>query len=156
MSTNEGMQGLIQVVNNLQDAFASLGSDAPLDLPQIAVVGGQSAGKSSVLENFVGKYVGEAVTWAIYSLQEAATQRSSEGKGRDEKQQQHEKEKKFGSETRVHTGLQNQTWCRRQGDCGRDLSERDAYRACSRRPSVIENVSGLRKERRADGRRNVK
>lgn len=57
MSTNEGMQGLISVVNKLQDAFANLGADAPLDLPQIAVVGGQSAGKSSVLENFVGKYV---------------------------------------------------------------------------------------------------
>eukprot|EP00730_Choanoeca_flexa_P008456 TRINITY_DN12490_c0_g1_i10.p1 TRINITY_DN12490_c0_g1~~TRINITY_DN12490_c0_g1_i10.p1 ORF type:complete len:834 (+),score=256.81 TRINITY_DN12490_c0_g1_i10:128-2629(+) len=55
MSTNDGMQNLIQVVNKLQDAFASLGNEVPLDLPQIAVVGGQSAGKSSVLENFVGK-----------------------------------------------------------------------------------------------------
>lgn len=54
-STNEGMQGLISIVNRLQDAFAHLGQRNPLDLPQIAVVGGQSAGKSSVLENFVGK-----------------------------------------------------------------------------------------------------
>lgn len=55
MSTNEGMQGLIHVVNKLQDAFAHLGDKNPIDLPQIAVVGSQSAGKSSVLENFVGK-----------------------------------------------------------------------------------------------------
>jgi dynamin 1/3 len=55
MSTNEGMQGLIHIVNKLQDAFAHLGDKNPLDLPQIAVVGSQSAGKSSVLENFVGK-----------------------------------------------------------------------------------------------------
>lgn len=54
--TNEGMENLIRVVNKLQDAFTRLGkSSLSLDLPQIAVVGGQSAGKSSVLENFVGR-----------------------------------------------------------------------------------------------------
>lgn len=53
--TNEGLENLIGVVNKLQDAFANLGAGFNLDLPQIAVVGGQSAGKSSVLENFVGR-----------------------------------------------------------------------------------------------------
>nr|XP_015815945.2 dynamin-1 isoform X2 [Nothobranchius furzeri] len=52
---NRGMEELIPLVNQLQDAFSSIGQNADLDLPQIAVVGGQSAGKSSVLENFVGK-----------------------------------------------------------------------------------------------------
>uniref|UniRef100_A0A8C5X671 Dynamin-2 n=1 Tax=Malurus cyaneus samueli TaxID=2593467 RepID=A0A8C5X671_9PASS len=51
---NRGMEDLIPLVNRLQDAFAAIGQNA-LDLPQIAVVGGQSAGKSSVLENFVGR-----------------------------------------------------------------------------------------------------
>lgn len=52
---NDGMEGLIGFVNKLHDAFSSLGVNLSLDLPQIAVVGGQSAGKSSVLENFVGR-----------------------------------------------------------------------------------------------------
>lgn len=52
-----GMEQLIPIVNKLQDAFTQLGVHMTLDLPQIAVVGGQSAGKSSVLENFVGRYV---------------------------------------------------------------------------------------------------
>ncbi|XP_076346935.1 dynamin-1-like isoform X1 [Tachypleus tridentatus] len=55
MAGNEGMEHLIPLVNKLQDAFSQLGVSLSLDLPQIAVVGGQSAGKSSVLENFVGR-----------------------------------------------------------------------------------------------------
>ncbi|XP_069027930.1 dynamin-1a isoform X8 [Embiotoca jacksoni] len=52
---NRGMEDLIPLVNRMQDAFSAIGQNSNLDLPQIAVVGGQSAGKSSVLENFVGK-----------------------------------------------------------------------------------------------------
>ncbi|KFM79669.1 Dynamin, partial [Stegodyphus mimosarum] len=55
MAGNEGMDTLIPIVNKLHDAFTKLGVNLSIDLPQIAVVGGQSAGKSSVLENFVGR-----------------------------------------------------------------------------------------------------
>ncbi|CAN6674672.1 vacuolar protein sorting-associated protein 1 [Trichomonascus vanleenenianus] len=49
-------QNLITTVNRLQDALATLGPNAnPIDLPQITVVGSQSSGKSSVLENIVGR-----------------------------------------------------------------------------------------------------
>ncbi|XP_031609527.1 dynamin 3a isoform X2 [Oreochromis aureus] len=52
---NRGMEDLIPLVNRLRDALSSVGESCSLHLPQIAVVGGQSAGKSSVLENFVGR-----------------------------------------------------------------------------------------------------
>lgn len=52
---NRGMENLIPVMNKIQDAFAHIGQPSNVDLPQIAVVGSQSAGKSSVLENFVGR-----------------------------------------------------------------------------------------------------
>ena len=49
------MDQLIKVVNKLQDAFVACGVTSPVDSPQIAVIGSQSSGKSSVLENLVGR-----------------------------------------------------------------------------------------------------
>lgn len=50
-------ESLINTINKLQDALAPLGGGllSPVDLPQITVVGSQSSGKSSVLENIVGR-----------------------------------------------------------------------------------------------------
>ncbi|EOA16033.1 hypothetical protein CARUB_v10004162mg [Capsella rubella] len=46
---------VIPIVNKLQDIFAQLGSQSSIALPQVAVVGSQSSGKSSVLEALVGR-----------------------------------------------------------------------------------------------------
>ncbi|XP_060216198.1 dynamin-related protein 3A-like isoform X1 [Lycium barbarum] len=56
-SSNTGAlgQSVIPIVNKLQDIFAQLGSQSTIELPQVAVVGSQSSGKSSVLEALVGR-----------------------------------------------------------------------------------------------------
>ncbi|XP_073526511.1 uncharacterized protein [Phyllobates terribilis] len=48
-------QTLIPIVNKLQDICAQSGISPPIHLPQVAVVGSQSSGKSSVLEALVGR-----------------------------------------------------------------------------------------------------
>ncbi|CAK9783485.1 unnamed protein product [Cutaneotrichosporon oleaginosum] len=48
-------QQLISLVNKLQDVFSNIGVQNNIDLPQITVIGSQSSGKSSVLENIVGR-----------------------------------------------------------------------------------------------------
>ena len=49
------MEQLIPIASKLQDVLGALGQSTALDLPQIVVVGGQSSGKSSVLEGIVGR-----------------------------------------------------------------------------------------------------
>ncbi|KAG9127100.1 vacuolar protein sorting-associated protein 1 [Ceratobasidium sp. 392] len=55
MSSGLGLE-VVSIVNKLQDVFTAVGSSAStIDLPQICVLGSQSSGKSSVLENIVGR-----------------------------------------------------------------------------------------------------
>jgi replication fork clamp-binding protein CrfC len=48
------MEKLIPLINKLQEVFARSKVNFNVSLPQIVVVGGQSSGKSSVLESIVG------------------------------------------------------------------------------------------------------
>lgn len=61
MSSEYGMSKLVETINKLRDACAEVDDEFLYELPQMAVVGSQSAGKSSVLENIVKKWVFEIV-----------------------------------------------------------------------------------------------
>ncbi|KAI3386665.1 hypothetical protein SNEBB_007763 [Seison nebaliae] len=48
------MKDLVNIISKLYDVFSTVGA-AAINLPQIVVIGSQSAGKSSVLESIVGR-----------------------------------------------------------------------------------------------------
>ena len=52
---SSSLEDLIPLVNRLQDLVLDTIGNDNLDLPQVVVVGSQSSGKSSVLENIVGR-----------------------------------------------------------------------------------------------------
>lgn len=54
---NVAFNNLVQMMNEIQDLCLRTGTDLNIDLPQIAVIGAESVGKSSVLESFVGRQV---------------------------------------------------------------------------------------------------
>lgn len=54
-SGNETMKNLIPTMNKIFDTCTKIGANMQFDFPHIAVVGSQSAGKSSVLDSFVGR-----------------------------------------------------------------------------------------------------
>lgn len=58
------MEKLIPVINKLQDVFNVIGQD-PLDLPQIVVVGSQSAGKRyfGTFIQLISKFCSRAYRW---------------------------------------------------------------------------------------------
>ncbi len=61
------MDALIPVLNKLQDVFNTVGHET-IQLPQIVVVGTQSSGKSSVLENLVGRGKTKSIENKIFNI----------------------------------------------------------------------------------------
>lgn len=55
LTGNSSMSLLIERINSLSDILTESNLNHTIDLPQIVVIGSQSSGKSSVLENIVGR-----------------------------------------------------------------------------------------------------
>lgn len=107
------MENLIPLINKLQDVFHSVGLLDTIDLPQIAVVGSQSSGKSSVLEHIVGRDFLPRGT-GIVTRRPLVLQLSNVPKGNNEAQQEwgeflHIPGKKFYDFNEIRNEIINET-----------------------------------------------
>ncbi|KAJ2313645.1 Dynamin- GTPase protein [Coemansia sp. RSA 2705] len=106
------MDKLIPTVNKLQDVFNTVGQDE-IDLPQIVVVGSQSSGKSSVLENLVGRDFlprgSGIVTRRPLVLQLVNVPRGSDGSGEPRAQFLHLPNQVFTDMSEVRREIERET-----------------------------------------------
>ncbi|GER55578.1 dynamin related protein [Striga asiatica] len=105
---------VIPIVNKLQDIIAHLGSQSDIKLPQVAVVGSQSSGKSSVLEALVGRDFlprgSDICTRRPLVLQLVQTKRKANGEEEEEWGEfLHLPEKKFFDFSEIRREIQAET-----------------------------------------------
>ncbi|CAF4167209.1 unnamed protein product [Rotaria sp. Silwood2] len=113
---NPNMKMLIPMINELQRIFTIVNTRLTLTLPQIAVVGSQSAGKSSVLENIVGRDFlprgGSMVTKRPLVLQLVTSQGAEYGVFG------HKPQQKFTNYTDIRIEIENDTKAVVRNDMG--------------------------------------
>lgn len=112
-STSPLGHSVIPIVNKLQDIFAQLGSSSTIELPQVAVVGSQSSGKSSVLEALVGRDFlprgSDICTRRPLVLQLLQTKRKPDGTAEEYGEFLHLKNKKFYDFAEIRREIQAET-----------------------------------------------
>ncbi|KMT09308.1 hypothetical protein BVRB_6g134060 [Beta vulgaris subsp. vulgaris] len=116
---------LIPVVNKLQDICSKSGVSVPIDLPQVAVVGSQSSGKSSVIEALVGRDFlprgTGVVTRRPLVLQLIRTNNSNGNSGLEYGEFLHLPAKKFYDFSEIRKEIQAET--EREAGANRGISE---------------------------------
>uniref|UniRef100_A0A7C8YHZ6 Dynamin-type G domain-containing protein n=1 Tax=Opuntia streptacantha TaxID=393608 RepID=A0A7C8YHZ6_OPUST len=119
-------QTLIPVVNKLQDICAQSGVSLPMDLPQVAVVGSQSSGKSSVIEALVGRDFlprgPDIVTRRPLVLQLIQTKPNDDGSDDEYGEFLHLPGQKFYDFARIRREIQAET--EREAGANRGISEK--------------------------------